>query len=110
MSGASKVMYSIANFFTWLIVLSCVVGIIIFPLQVAGIIERSPEMTDSNLIGYSIGLGVVLLFSLISIAMVRAAKKSGTSKAWDFLFIIIGIFSGNIFLLLGGIFGMVASE
>ena len=110
MSGASKVMYSIANFFTWVVVVGCVVGIIIFPLQVVGILERSPEMTDGNLVGYSIGLGIVLLFSLISIALVRTAKRSGTSKGWDFLFVIIGVLSSNIFLILGGIFGLIASE
>ena len=110
MSGASKVMYSIANFFTWLIVIGCVAGIVLFPLIMTGILENTTGSSNSELLGYIIYLGIVLFFCIISITMVRMAKKNGTSKGWDFLFIVIGILSGNIFYLLGGIFGMIASK
>ena len=58
--------------------------------------------------GVLIPLIVVALACLITIWMVRKAKAEGSSKAWDVLFIIIGIFDANIFYVLGGIFGVLA--
>ena len=108
MGVASKVMYSIANFFTWIIVICCIAGLIFLPLTMFGIIANNTGYPFATLLGYTIYLSVVLIFALISISLVRIAKKNGTSKGWDLLFIIIGILSGNIFLLLGGIFGLFA--
>ena len=110
MSGASKVMYTIANVFTWIVVLGCVAGLVLFPLVITGVIENTTGNTNTQLIGYIIYLSFVLFFSILAISMVRMAKKSGTSKGWDFLFIILGILGGNIFYLLGGIFGMIANK
>ena len=42
--------------------------------------------------------------------MVRRAKGKNTSKAWDVLFLILGILGGNFFYILGGIFGIVATR
>lgn len=108
MGVASRIMYSIANFFTWIIVLVCIAGIIFFPLTIAGVIANNTSIPTGSLSGYLIYLIVVLIFSLIAISMVRIAKARGTSKAWDVLFIIIGVFAGNIFYVLGGIFGLFA--
>ena len=108
MGVASKVMYSIANFFTWLIVIACVAGIILFPLAMTGLIENTTGYAGATLLAYTIYLAIVLVFALISISMVRIAKRNGSSKGWDVLFIIIGVLSGNIFYVLGGIFGLFA--
>ena len=109
MEKASKVMYSIANFFTWIVVITCVAGIIVFSLMLPGIIPNtSGASTTAQLIGYIIYLSIVLVVSLITIAMVRRAKADNSSKGWDFLFIILGVLGGNIFYVLGGIFGLIA--
>ena len=108
MSVASKVMYSIANFFTWIIVICCIAFLIFLPLTMAGVIVNKTGYDMAALVGYTAYVAVVLVFALISISMVRIAKRNGTSKAWDLLFIIIGILSGNIFYVLGGIFGLFA--
>ena len=108
MGVASRVMYSIANFFTWLIVLACVAGIVVLPLVMTGVLINNTGYANSYLLGATIYLVAVLLFSLISISMVRTAKARGSSKAWDVLFIVIGVLAGNIFYVLGGIFGLFA--
>lgn len=106
MGGASKVMYSIANFFTWLIVIGCAAGLVFLPLIIVGIMPNNTGYQGTDLIGYSVYLGIALFFALLSIMLVRIAKASGTSKGWDVLFIIVGVLSGNIFYVLGGIFGL----
>ena len=53
-------------------------------------------------------LGIIFIVCWITIAMVRRAKAQGTSKAWDLLFLILGIVGANIFYFLGGLFGLIA--
>lgn len=110
MEKASRVMYSIANFFTWLLLLLCATGIVLFSLMFAGIIPNTSGYEGATLIGAIVYLSIVLFFSFITILMVRRAKAQGSSKGWDVLFLIFGILGGNVFYVLGGIFGLVASK
>ena len=111
MEKASRVMYSIANFFTWILLISCIAGITVFTLMLTGVIQITSDYDGTGgLIGAIIYLSIVLFFAFITILMVRRAKASNSSKGWDFLFLILGIFSGNIFYVLGGIFGLVANK
>ena len=106
MEKASRVMYSIANFFTWIIVLLAIAGIVFSSLALAHVIQL--EEGQNLGLGSLIGCIFILIVALITIAMVRRAKAADSSKAWDVLFIIFGVFGGNIFYILGGIFGLVA--
>ena len=108
MEKASKVMYSIANFFTWVLLIVCIAGIVVFSLMIPGIIPNNSGYGTSGLIAAIIYLSIVLIFCIITIAMVRRAKADNSSKGWDFLFLIFGLLGGNIFYVLGGIFGLVA--
>ena len=105
MERASRIMYSIANFFTWIIAISAIVGIAFCALSIAGI-KPDPRL-NWGLLVYCVFL---LVFSLITVAMVRRAKGKNTSKAWDVLFLILGIFGSNIFYILGGIFGLCSKD
>ena len=112
MSKASRVMYSIANFFTWVIVVICIAGIV---FSIIGMLGKMPEGFDPQLVktfgvGSLVAYIFILIVSLITILMVRRAKTEGTSKGWDILFLILGIIGGNIFYILGGIFGLVARK
>ena len=106
MEKASRVMYSIANFFTWILVLLAIAGIVFSSLALANVIQV--EEGQNLGLGSLIGCLFILIVALITIAMVRRAKAADSSKAWDVLFIIFGVFGGNIFYILGGIFGLVA--
>ena len=111
MEKASKVMYSIANFFTWIVVIVSIAVIVIASLHMGGIMNwEYPDGIPSqgSDIGMIVMFGIFLVISLITIAMVRRAKADNSSKAWDFLFLILGIFGGNLFYFLGGLFGLIA--
>ena len=105
MERASRVMYSIANFFTWIIVILCIVSIVFSSLSMAHVIKDADAFLN---VGSLVGTIFVLIISLITIFMVRRAKDKNSSKGWDVLFLILGILGGNIFYVLGGIFGIVA--
>ena len=108
MHKASYVMYSIANFFTWIVVIFSIAGIV---LSVLGGINAVPAIREAGFgWGYFIYFIVLLIVSLITIMMVRRAKAKGTSKAWDVLFIVLGVLGANIFYILGGIFGLFARK
>ena len=111
MEKASKVMYSIANIFNWIIAITAVAGIVLSILTMTNVIKM--EGAD-QIGGLAIGTGslvyciLLLVFAIVAIALVRMAKKKGTSKGWDILFIVLGVLEANIFYVLGGIFGVVA--
>ncbi len=107
MERASRVMYSIANFFTWIIAILCIIGIVFSSLELAHVLKIEHDFTYFG-VGSLVTLIIMLIVSLITIAMVRRAKDKNSSKAWDVLFLILGIIGGNIFYVLGGIFGIVA--
>ena len=108
MHKASYVMYSIANFFTWIVVLVSIAGIV---LSVLGGMNIVPAIKEAGFgWAYMVYFIVLLIVSLITIAMVRRAKAKGTSKAWDVLFMILGILGANIFYFLGGLFGLFARK
>lgn len=108
MEKASKVMYSIANFFTWILVILSIVGIVFAVLGIVGVIAMEGDLAALAGIGTIVYLSIILVVGLITIAMVRRAKANGSSKGWDLLFMILGIVGGNIFYFLGGLFGLIA--
>ena len=109
MEKASKVMYSIANFFTWILAIFFIAGIVFSSLKIANVfvIEGISENAYYG-IGSLITCIFMLIVCLITIAMVRRAKADGSSKGWDVFFIIVGILQTNIFYILGGLFGLIA--
>ena len=107
MEKASRVMYSIANFFTWILVLLYAVGIV-FSILVMASVVKDPDLAKLGEPASLISLIVALIVALITIGLVRIAKNKRSSKGWDILFIVLGVLSGNPFYVLGGIFGVVA--
>lgn len=107
METASRVMYSIANFFTWILVLLSITGIVFSILSISGVAING-QTIDYLGVGYLVYFIIVLIAALITISLVRIAKNKNSSKGWDILFLILGIIGGNIFYILGGIFGIVA--
>lgn len=108
MEKASRVMYSIANFFTWILLILAVAGIVVGVLTLVNVIHLEGEAAQLGSIAYIIYLSIVLVVAIITIAMVRRAKAQGSSKGWDLLFLILGIVGANIFYFLGGLFGLLA--
>ena len=107
MERASRIMYSIANFFTWIIVFLAIGGIVLSILALVNVLPADfnvPFIGSGSIVFFAI----VLIVNLITIALVRKAKDKNSSKGWDILFIILGILGDNIFYVLGGIFGLVA--
>lgn len=108
MEKASKVMYTIANIFTWVIAVLAIFGIVFSALRVANV-NLDVDMSRFNT-GTLVYFIVLLLVSILTIVLVRIAKDDRTSKMWDVLFLIIGIIGGNIFYFLGGLFGLIADR
>ncbi len=108
MKKASSLMYTIANIFTWLLVIDCIVMIVL------SILSKTNAINAANLKGRETQLIFAFIYllvvSLLSIVLVRIAKEKNSSKFWHILFLILGIFGVNIFYLLGGIFGLVADD
>lgn len=107
METASKVMYTIANIFNWILAICCIGGIVVSSLVIAHVIPNETGYAYIGL-GSLIYLIILLVIVLVTIGLVRIAKNKKSSKGWDILFLIIGVIEWNIFYILGGIFGIVA--
>lgn len=107
MEKASRVMYSIANFFTWVVVVLTIVLIVFTTLGMTNVIPDLKDLPLAN-VGGIVYYALVLVFALVTIFLVRIAKNKNSSKGWDILFIVLGVLSWNIFYILGGIFGVIA--
>ena len=108
MKKASEVMYRIANFFIWILVLLCVALIVLSILTMTGVLQNNGNMGIGSLVG-----GIVLLvIELIVLAFSRHAANSardGNRRALPHvLMLLMGIFSGNIFFFLGALFGLIS--
>ena len=108
MKVASRVMYNIANFFQWIIVILSITAIVFCFLGQNNVV---PEIAKAGFnLSYLAPCIVSFVCAFITIVLARRAKADGTSKAWDILFIILGALSGNVFYVLGGIFGLFARK
>ena len=105
METASIVMYSIANFFTGILVILSVPGIVFCALDLANVWHPDLPLLGAGGLVYYI---IILIVALITIALVRRAKGKNTSKGWDILFLVLGVIGANIFYFLGGLFGLIA--
>lgn len=108
MERASRVMYTIANFFTWLLVALCTVGVVFSILVQTGAIAKTADNQTLGQASTLVYLILVIVVSLITICLVKIAKDKRSSKGWDILFIVLGVLGSNPFYILGGIFGVVA--
>ena len=104
METASKVMYTIANIFTWILAIACASLIVMSILAMTHVIDPNEALGAGSLVYYSI----VFVVSLFTIGLVRIAKNKHSSKGWDVLFIVLGVLGSNPFYILGGIFGVIA--
>lgn len=109
MQKASKVMYTIANVFNWIVAVLLIATIVLISLVMAGVIPQDANTQGMNA-GMLVPAIISLAFVILTIVLVRIAKKNGTSKGWDILFIVLGVLDLNIFYILGGIFGILGRD
>ena len=107
MRKASEVMYRIANFFIWILII-CLIAIIVF--SILSITEVLPN-EKMGLVTLIVA-GIYLIIELIVLGFSRHAANSardGNKRALPHLWMLfMGIISGNVFFFLGAIFGLVS--
>ena len=119
MSSASKIMYTIGRIFNIIAIVVTIIIVIIgivglaAPDKLAGASEDLPDANAARAYGLVCLITGAILLVVYSIVCAiagyarRALNNGKKDKAPHILMIIIGVF-GDIFYLLGGIFGLVA--
>ena len=103
MEKASRVMYNIANFFTWIIIILGIICVVGGALGLANVKDFKEFGTRE------IALGVyTIIINFVLVLLARKAKAANTSKFWDVLFLILGFLAVKIFYFLWGLFGIIA--
>lgn len=107
MRKASEVMYRIANFFIWVLIIWWVVAIVFSILSMTNVLPN-----ESLGVSTLVPACIMLLIELIILAFSRHAANSardGNKRAFPHIWMLImGIFGWNIFFILGAIFGLVS--
>ena len=118
MGKASKIMYTIGRIFNIVELVCCalmiIAGVILTALSAGGTIDEA----QVEALGSGIGLLVAGVVSFIIVLVVyflatKAQKTIGngtTEKGPHIMMIVVGAISGDLFYLLGGIFGIIAEN
>ena len=115
MKKAAKIMYTIALVFTIIALIFAIITDISGLLAMLGVVKRDGT-TDAAMSwqaagGMTLGVGIYLtIVYIISIIFLCWAKKSfdNGNVVPHIIALVVGVISGNIFLILGGIFGILA--
>ncbi len=114
MKKAAKIMYTIALVFTIIALICAIITDISGILAMLGVVKN--EGTDVGMSWQAagatrLGFGIyATIICIVSIVFLCWAKKSfGKGNVVPHIIaLVIGVLSGNIFLILGGIFGILA--
>ncbi len=121
MKSASKIMYVIGRVFNIIALVCAVIGIVIgaiamsMPAKIADQSNGAIEAAQAHAVGLGIVIGAAISFVVYLVLILLATKASKSldngkkDTAPHVLMIIVGIF-GDIFYLLGGIFGLIAED
>ena len=115
MKKAAKVMYIISLVFA---IIALIFGILslasgIFALVNPEAFKNAGQAISSSDASVALGFGIyTIIAEIIGIIFLKWAKKSiGTGNVVPHIVaIVFGVISGNIFLLLGGIFGVISAK
>ena len=120
MGKTSKIMYTIGRIFNIVAMVCCALLVIVGVIFTAGAGSFSGDigMDKSELLimGAAIlgsGIGSFIVELVVSLLATKAQKTIGngtTEKSPHIMMIVIGAIGGDIFYLLGGIFGLVAES
>ena len=121
MKTASKVMYTIGRIFNILAIIACVIILIfgIVAMVAPGKLAEASQDFDTPEELKAMGMTMVITGAVLFVVYViicalagharKALNNSKTENAPHIIMIIVGIF-GDIFYLLGGIFGLIGEH
>ena len=109
MKNASATMYKIGRIFTFVLLGIAALLVLIYSiLMIVGIVNGNFPAYLSNVIGNSIWLGIIIVVLIVAANSIRAIEEGTKETTPHILMIVFGAISGNVFYVLGGIFGLVA--
>ena len=121
MKTASKIMYTIGRIFNIIAIIACVILIVVGIVAMVApgkLAEASEDITtpdEAKAMGMTILITGAVLFVVYTVICAlagharKALNNNKTENAPHIIMIIVGIF-GDIFYLLGGIFGLVGEH
>ena len=109
MKNASKTMYKIGRIFSFVLLgITAILTIIYSILMIVEITKGNFPRYLGDVIKFSIWLSLVIVVIILASNALRAMEKDDKSNGPHIVMIVFGAISGDVFYLLGGIFGLIA--
>ena len=110
MRNASKTMYEIARIFTF-VLLGLVALLITLEtiFMIVDIVKDNPFAGHiTKIVGYSVWFVFICVMIILASKAIKDIVKNEKENSPHIIMIVAGAISGNVFYLLGGIFGLIA--
>lgn len=109
MKNASKTMYKIGRVFSFVLLgIAALLTVIYTILMIVEATKGNFPAYLGSVIGYVIWVALVVVVIILASNALRSIEQDSKANGPHILMIVFGAISGDIFYLLGGIFGLVA--
>lgn len=109
MKNASKTMYKIGRIFNFVLLGLAALLIVIYTIiMIVRLANNEGLWYLGTIIGLTIWLAIIIVTIIFATRAIKAIDEDEKNNAPHITMIVFGAISGDVFYLLGGIFGLVA--
>lgn len=109
MRNASKTMYKIGRIFNFVLLGLAALLIVIYTiLMIVHLANNEGLWYLGTIIGLTIWLAIIIVTIIFATRAIKAIDEDEKNNAPHITMIVFGAISGDVFYLLGGIFGLIA--
>ena len=110
MRDASKTMYKIGRIFSYVLLgIAALVIVIQTILLIVDAVQGNNVLDNiGSIVGTSIWLGLVIVLIILATKSIKDIESDEKNNSPHIIMIVMGAITGDVFYLLGGIFGLVA--
>ncbi len=110
MRNASKTMYKIGRVFSFVLLgIAAIVAVLYLILMIVDLANGNGLHYLGNLIGTILWLGFIIVVIILASNAIKATEEDNQNPGPHVVMIVFGALSGDVFYLLGGIFGLIAN-
>ena len=111
MRNASRTMYQIGRIFSFILLgIAALLTVIFTILMIVDLANGNGLHYLGNIIGYVLWLALIIVVIILATNAIKNTEEDSKNNTPHIIMIVFGAISGDVFYLLGGIFGLIANS